>query len=169
MHCIENPLPLQFLSNIHISCVYGLIQWSLRGEIYDMHLYKDTKTESSSRGNTLVRSLDGKGFINMSNDRELSAMMDDVGGKRSDGFLRLTVHLSPEQLLCILPKGCGCISLLRGWDVNAACTSKVITSCLGKSQLSNSSSTPVLCVLSGCSSYHCGCGGLTHNYSVMSN
>lgn len=28
-------------------------------------------------------------FINMSNDRKLSAMMDDVGCKRSDGFLCL--------------------------------------------------------------------------------
>lgn len=40
----------------------------------------------------------------MSNDRKLSEMMDDVGGKWSDGLLRLTVHLSPEQLLCVLLK-----------------------------------------------------------------
>ncbi len=106
----------------------------------------------------------------MSNDRELSAMMDDVGGKWSDGFLSLTVHLSPEQLLYVLPKGCcECVSSQRRCDVNAACTSNIITSCLGKSQLSSNSSTLILCMLSGCSSYHCGCGGLTHNYSVMSN
>lgn len=105
----------------------------------------------------------------MSNDRELSAMMDDAGGKRSDGFLRLTVHLSPEQLLCVLPKGCGRVSSVRGHDDVHLQHYYIITSCLGKSQLSSNSNTLILCVLGGCSSYHCGCGGLTHNYSVMSN
>ncbi|KAK5599770.1 hypothetical protein CRENBAI_015903 [Crenichthys baileyi] len=33
--------------------------------------------------------------------------MDDAEGKRLDRFLRLTVHLSSEQLFCVLPRGCG--------------------------------------------------------------
>ncbi len=135
---------------------------------HNIHPYKDTETESGS-GNTPAHKYWWEGFINMSNDRVLSAMMDDAGGKQSDRFLRLTVRLSPEQLLCVWPEGCGCISSLRECDVNPACTTNNITSCAEKSQLSSTSSTLILCVLSGCSSYHCGWGGLTHNYSVMSN
>lgn len=84
------------------------------------------------------------GFINMSDDRKLSRMIDDVGGKRSDGFFCLTIYLSPEQLF-ILPNGCGCLELLRGCDVSAACTPNIITICLGKSQRSSSSSTHPVC------------------------
>ena len=42
----------------------------------------------------------------MNNDRELSGMMDDAGGKAVSGaFSRLTVHLSPRTAAARLAKG----------------------------------------------------------------
>lgn len=88
-------------------------------------------------------------------------MMDDVGGKRSDGFLRITVHLSPEQLQCVLPKGPWVHHFAEGMGSEHKLQMEEPTQ-------QQQQRTHALCA-QRCSSYHCIFGGLTHNYSVMSN
>ena len=78
-----------------------------RLDLWFTFIQRHQKRESVPPGEYPVPQYLWAGFINMTSDRELSAMMDDAGGKQSDGFLRLTVHLPPEQLLCVSLRGGG--------------------------------------------------------------
>ena len=169
MQCMANLWPLRIPCYSRVFCVWNIIHSPLRGSIYDMHLYKDIMPESSWLWNILAHNTDGKLFFIWAVIESCQRwwMMSEVNGQWCSSphcsSVSRTAALRPAKgvWLCWVTEGMRCEHRLY---LEHYC--KLFREEPAQQQHRH---TPPQCVLSGCSSYHCGCGGLAHNYSVMSN